>query len=578
MSLSIQNQPKPTLKGSELPSPPPAKPKPIPVDMADTTPKPVVPDASTSLNTSPWSAMMQPKAPNLAMKGSLETLSQNYETVRQQTSFCGIQADHISRDDLKATANASSAELPETLSKAANSLLSSQAFLNLVDAAGGDLDGKLSRQDLASAQALLEEGHFLDELLDTASLKGSGERDGKISWTDLRTVIADPSVPQAIKSTIQLLVRDGVNLQTMHGQLSQISLQSAETLEGLLKHPRYAELSLEGQKVFRAIVRAEGDAGIQKLNAALNQEHSFDLGGMFLHSCRSKLSDPNAAGFIAKAMEGSLEHRLRAASHLVSLNQVRPLESLPRHLQSYMVGASLGAQSPDTASRLATFSQRPDVARLAPDDQLRSLRVIGGLSRAAEKGSIAARDAVHQLVRDRRLHLGWDQLEPRGDQKRLLQRDGDTLVLNRSFLPASDSPHLSKGEQELAVLSTVAELSRVGAGEPARASATTLKEDYSAWHTAHQAAFGKPPTVAEAAKKWSEILSPNGPRAALVHGERGFFTSTRGILGDAQESHELCNFLSGMLKTKVTRENLESVLNDASRWGVRAEDLAKSRY
>ncbi len=117
---------------------------------------------------------------------------------------------HISNETLEQILAAPDASLPPDVRAAAAFLLSSDVSRQAVDvgAGRGDVDGKISREDLEGIEQQLADGVEPFELLaDTAN--GRGGRDHHISDDDLRALVSDPGVPDAVRvrAAVQLFLR-----------------------------------------------------------------------------------------------------------------------------------------------------------------------------------------------------------------------------------------------------------------------------------------------------------------------------------------------------------------------------------
>jgi pilus assembly protein Flp/PilA len=100
----------------------------------------------------------------------------------------------ITEADLQAALHSSDADVRD----AAQFLLDNPSALHALDVGqdDGDVDGDISREDVAGLQEALQEGSLNEILADTAH--GEGGRDGDISRDDLQALIDDPGVPQDV--------------------------------------------------------------------------------------------------------------------------------------------------------------------------------------------------------------------------------------------------------------------------------------------------------------------------------------------------------------------------------------------
>lgn len=143
--------------------------------------------------------------------------------------------DHVTREDLEKMRDGRVAGSTAEMREQARFILESPAYMNALDvgAGKGDVDGKISREDLegaterlatqdwsgptigvsgaidseAEARTVLERYGFLS---DTAG--GKGGANGHISNDDVRALLADPNIPDDLRQAAQFIENGGVEL------------------------------------------------------------------------------------------------------------------------------------------------------------------------------------------------------------------------------------------------------------------------------------------------------------------------------------------------------------------------------
>jgi pilus assembly protein Flp/PilA len=112
-------------------------------------------------------------------------------------SFTAIAGDdgRIDEDDLRDALNSSNPDVRA----AAQWFLDNDSARHALDVGqgDGDVDGDISREDIAGLQEAMQDGSLVELLADTAN--GEGERDGEISRDDLLALAEDEGVPQGVR-------------------------------------------------------------------------------------------------------------------------------------------------------------------------------------------------------------------------------------------------------------------------------------------------------------------------------------------------------------------------------------------
>ncbi|MEW5819364.1 MAG: hypothetical protein AB1782_04175 [Cyanobacteriota bacterium] len=211
---NIMNAPQPNPTIPYFPYTPPTDNTQPPI--TDTTPPPTD-------NTQPEIDNLVNPEPPIDPKEAMNTLLKNWDML-DTAAGKGKRDGIVSRDDLKAIANSSSLD-PE-LKKAAQYLIDNPAVFNMLDHAGAKskkMDGKLSTNDIntamnngwlngltppenfdASKMSTEDAARIIYQnftLFDTAT--GKGERDGRVSSGDLRTIVNSSSLPEHVRAAAQ---------------------------------------------------------------------------------------------------------------------------------------------------------------------------------------------------------------------------------------------------------------------------------------------------------------------------------------------------------------------------------------
>jgi hypothetical protein len=121
------------------------------------------------------------------LEAALQTLADDFDAIAGDDGL-------ISEADLQAALQSADADVRG----AAQLLLDNPSALHALDVGQGegDVDGDISREDVAGLQEALADGSLNEILADTAN--GQGGRDGDISRDDLQALIDDPGVPQDV--------------------------------------------------------------------------------------------------------------------------------------------------------------------------------------------------------------------------------------------------------------------------------------------------------------------------------------------------------------------------------------------
>ncbi|MEJ7734820.1 MAG: toxin glutamine deamidase domain-containing protein [Polyangiaceae bacterium] len=122
------------------------------------------------------------------LRDSLQTLADNFSTLAGDDG-------RIDEDDLEDALGSSNPDVRA----AAQFFLDNPSALNALDVGqgDGDIDGDISREDIAGLQESLNDASLATLLADTAN--GEGGRDGDVSRDDLEALLEDQGVPQSVR-------------------------------------------------------------------------------------------------------------------------------------------------------------------------------------------------------------------------------------------------------------------------------------------------------------------------------------------------------------------------------------------
>jgi Flp pilus assembly pilin Flp len=122
------------------------------------------------------------------LRDSLQTLADNFSTIAGDDG-------RIDEDDLEDALDSSNPDVRA----AAQFFLDNPSALHALDVGqgDGDVDGDISREDIAGLQEELTDASLATLLADTAN--GEGGRDGDVSRDDLEALLEDEGVPQGVR-------------------------------------------------------------------------------------------------------------------------------------------------------------------------------------------------------------------------------------------------------------------------------------------------------------------------------------------------------------------------------------------
>lgn len=529
-------------------------------------------------------------APNeQELRDAAATVRNNFDTIVDGRT--GLEArfgnpDQLRRGDLERVANDPNAD-PE-LRDAAHTILYSPATLNFLDvgAGKGDIDGRISREDLDGAIETIDSGNYADELLDTAA--GIGGRDGKISDADLHAALNDPGVPQDVKDTIRLLrsgAKPGDDVGAVLGSLSGEQIRDAAALAN---SAAYKSLSRSDQAlVADAILARRGNAGAIDEARQLLEDPAFRRFDAEQRTARlTEFALVNSAEF--RNLPPADQQRIRNALETDRARGVfaevlggeHDAVASPAAIRSLI--ESEGFQALDADERTAVLSQvqnYPDARavtnfeRLAAkewfqDDDLgdkqRALKLVGHMSTSDGDRAILDNTLDKFLAEDApfRLeiaHIGAGRAGEAGDgvltiQESLVAADNDPLAAQAQYLADSVIPH---------------EVSHLIHDDHVAPTFEYLNAEYRAWYVGFTAQNGRAPTNEEALGRWAGELSVGGVYWDLA---------AEDALADPAEAAQIFELLSDLTGLDVDEINFRDVLRelaDGTRdWGTNAGDPA----
>ena len=213
------------------------------------------------------------------LETATSTLIQHYDRAATADTSLLSDASLISRSDLEAIAGSNDPGMPQELREAARFLLGSEVAHNYLDVAAGngDVDGRISRDDLMAAAAEIGAGEHYGHVLDTAAqdqsawwnpFSGSG-RDGEVSQADVQAVLDDPGAPQELKDAIALLQLGGASdIPAAVGSLGPDGVVAAAALH---ESPEFAALPEGDRALVAQAVAGSGDpAAVQDLQTLIH--------------------------------------------------------------------------------------------------------------------------------------------------------------------------------------------------------------------------------------------------------------------------------------------------------------------
>lgn len=141
-------------------------------------------------------------------------------TLEQYFRQVGGGDEFITMDELQLMLDNPNFDLPSDVRAAAAYMLSSLASRSVVDTASngnGEVDGRISLDDLRAVSGLADSRDYAYYLLDTAS--GDGSRDHYISRGDFDAALNDPGIPAGIRAQIEDILRENpqVSLPPLFG-------------------------------------------------------------------------------------------------------------------------------------------------------------------------------------------------------------------------------------------------------------------------------------------------------------------------------------------------------------------------
>ncbi|MCL1635735.1 hypothetical protein M2650_13985 [Luteimonas sp. SX5] len=136
------------------------------------------------------------------IKSASATLEQYFRQISGGDEF-------ITTDELRLMLDNPNFDLPSDVRAAAAYMLSSPASRAVADTASngeGEVDGRISLEDLRAVGSLADSRDYAYYLLDTAS--GNGSRDRYISLDDFKSALDDPGIPHGIRAQIEDILSD----------------------------------------------------------------------------------------------------------------------------------------------------------------------------------------------------------------------------------------------------------------------------------------------------------------------------------------------------------------------------------
>lgn len=476
---------------------------------------------------------------------AIEILDENFSDF--DTAAGGWWADgKVSTRDLEAVAENADGDFTDEQQQAAQTLLDSPTYLNFVDTAAGNgsVDGVIGRNDVEAALETIATGEYLDELLDTAG--GMGSRDDFVGNADVRAFLADPSVPQAMKDTLELILDSTEGGDDLYAVVADLSAAEVEAIGELAQTPEFAGLSEdERQLVADAIRDSGGDATVIADVRTLIESADFSAGttderieGLseiaLLNSTEFAALPATDQALIRNALTDATAAGQAVASELLALVQHEDFALLTADQQTAVLSQAKNYPDERSIDNLARLVSKDWFRSMSLADTQRSAKVIAFISQHPGDRTIIDNTLDRFLDDGASYSFDWSQ-----SGTAYGSAGGDTFRFNRIYLPDGNDPVDTTNDDTFHMVThTVAhEVNHLVNGDTVAQSFDYFMAEYRAFYVGFRAQNGRDPTRAEVLDRVRGLLTST----------TGAYNSIRLALADPVEGPRFIPFLEEVL-------------------------------
>ena len=513
------------------------------------------------------------------LQSATNTLLANYDRAAQaQWSFSDPAGTTISRADLEALVTSPDTSIPQDLRDAAQFLLDSDASRNFLDVGGagkGNVDNKVSREDLQAALDKIQSGDYYGDLVATAGGNSHWILPSELTTpADIEAALLDPAVPEEVKDALRLATLSDAGTSPL--ALSSLTNEEFNAAAELYNSPEFQGLSQADQKLVSEAFRdGQGNAATTADLARQISDPSFqalDPAGrtakltefVLLHSPEFKAlpsSDQQLVENALAAREPGDTALPASIKHLVESENFSNLDAAERTAVLSQV-----SNYPDSTSvaNLDRLLGQEWFQNMSLADQQRTLKTIAYMSTYDNGGDRTVLDNTLEKLLEEGYSLEWTTQAPGVGAH---SNPGSKLVsMNLTDVPADNNAVTSQSEWQI-VNAVPHEINHAIDDVHVSATYDYLAKEYQAYVTGMEAQNGRPVTRAEAVAIWRTLLDKNGIYSESSHGvERDWWWDTDGALDKSGEAAQIFDVLSKLTGVTVNQDNYETVMNDPDSW------------